>query len=107
MEQGQLIIRILQKAKKTNYTNWSKFVPGLFIVFDLLAEGVRTGDLLIVDAEDLFKKPHQRFTLKDSKVKENEIQLGNSQHVFLCANGSLRLAERPDHSHHPAASNVD
>ena len=65
------------------------------------------GDLLTVDAEDTKTIPASDIHVARFKTEEIEVPTIISQHVFPCANGSLRQEDLPDHSHPPAASSAE
>ena len=69
--------------------------------------GSWTGYLLIVDAEDLKKNPASEIDVERFTAKDIEVQKVIIQHVYLCASGSIRQEDRPEHSHPRAASNAE
>ena len=47
-----------------------KVLPGIFLGYELIAEGIWKGDILVADIEELEKMTHWKFTLEESMRKK-------------------------------------
>ena len=75
------------KDKTRLHQSISKFLTGVSVGYALNAEGGWTGDLLIVDAEDLKSDAATDIHAKRFKAKAVGIQKLNGEFVFSCVNG--------------------
>ena len=81
---------ITPKDKKRTHAMSTKQLPGIFLGYKQQAGGGWSGDLMVVDWEEMFASSLSQIHLKELRSREVTPILNNDVWRFPCASGALR-----------------